>query len=234
MRILLMFLSVVVFNSSFAQVSNVEMRGDFSDASRLGRLQGAESLPQYSSNNVKGSRYLTETWAPGTIVPVKGNTVEGLFVMFDKQDQNIYIKKKDADQIILLDNNQVKSFSINNQFFISGALLNGGEKDLFYEKLAGNDKQISLYKVTKTKYVKADKTDPERIKKGDFDDEFKDDITYYIKNGDLPLQKVRLREKDFVKALPNEEKKIKAYLNMRSIDVTNDQEVSELINFLNQ
>ncbi|HEU0063635.1 MAG TPA: hypothetical protein VFQ58_01340 [Flavisolibacter sp.] len=234
MRILLMFLCALLFHSSFAQVSNVEMRGDFADASRLGRLQGSESLPQYSSNNVKGSRYLTETWTIGTIVPVTGNTVEGLLVMFDKQDQNVYIKKKDGDQVILLDRNQLKTFSVNNRFLIAGALLNGGEKDLFYEKLAGNDKQIALYKVTKTKYVKADRTDPERIKKGDFDDEFKDDITYYIKIGDQPLLKIKLSEKGLIKALPTQEKKIKAYLNMRSTDVRNDEEVSDLINFLNQ
>lgn len=234
MRILLMFFTALVFHSSFAQVSNVEMKGDFSEASRLGRLQGGESLPQYSSNNVKGSRYLTETWASGSIVPVKGNTVDGLFVMFDKQDQNVYIKKKDGDQIILLDRIQLKSFSINNRFLIAGALLSGGEKDLFYEKLAGNDKQISLYKVTKTKYVKADRSDPERIKKGDFDDEFKDDVMYYIKNGDQPLQKIRLKEKDLVKALPANEKKIKTYLNMRSADETNEALISELVNFLNQ
>jgi hypothetical protein len=197
-------------------------------------MQGGESLPQYSSNNVKGSRYLTETWTSGTIVPVTGNTVEGLLVMFDKQDQNVYIKKKDGDQIILLDRNQLKSFSVNNRFLIAGALLNGGEKDLFYEKLAGNDKQIALYKVTKTKYVKADKTDPERIKRGDFDDEFKDDITYYIKNGEQPIQKIRLKEKDLVKASPANEKKIKSYLSMRSSDETNEALIADLVNYLNQ
>ena len=233
MRTLLLFLTTIVSFSLFAQVSNVEMRGDFAEASRLGRLQGGESLPQYSSGNIKGSRYLTDTWQQGTVVPVTGNTVEGLLVMFDKQEHDIYVKKNDGNKILLLDKGQVKSFSINNRFFISGNLI-GGEAGWYYEKLAGRENKIALYKITTTKYIKADKTDPERIKKGDFDDEFRDDITYYIKVGNEPLQKIRLREKDFIKALPAEEKKIKSYLNMRDSGDNEQATYIDLVNFLNQ
>jgi len=232
MRTLLLFLTTIVSFSLFAQVSNVEMRGDFAEASRLGRLQGGESLPQYSSGNIKGSRYLTDTWQQGTVVPVTGNTVEGLLVMFDKQEHDIYVKKSDGNKILLLDKGQVKSFSINNRFFISGNLI-GGEAGWYYEKLAGRENKIALYKITTTKYIKADKTDPERIKKGDFDDEFRDDITYYIKVGNEPLQKIRLREKDLIKALPAEEKKIKSYLNMRDSGDNEEATYIDLVNFLN-
>ena len=234
MRTLLFFLTTIVSFSLFAQVSNVEMRGDFAEASRLGRLQGGESLPQYSSGNIKGSRYLTESWSQGSVIPVTGNTVEGLLVMFDKQEHDIYVKKNDENKILLLDKGQVKSFSINNRFFISGNLLTGGEAGRYYEKLAGAENKIALYKITTTKYVKADKTDPERIKKGDFDDEFRDNITYYIKVGNEPLQKIRLKEKDLIKALPAEEKKIKSYLNMRDSGDNEEATYIDLVNFLNQ
>lgn len=234
MRTLLLFLTTFISFSLFAQVSNVEMRGDFAEASRLGRLQGGESLPQYSSGNIKGSRYLTDTWQQGTVVPVTGNTVEGLLVMFDKQEHDIYVKKNDANKILLLDKGQVKSFSINNRFFISGTLLVGGEEGRYYEKLAGRENKIALYKLTTTKFTRADKTDPERIKKGDFDDEFRDEFTYYIKSGNEPLQKIRLKEKDLIKALPGEEKKIKAYLNMRSGEESEELVYGDLVNFLNQ
>ena len=234
MRTLLLFLTTFISYSLIAQVSNVEMRGDLAEASRLGRLQGGESLPQYSSGNIKGSRYLTETWLQGTVVPVTGNTVVGLLVMFDKQEQDIYVKKNDANKILLLDKGQVKSFSINNRFFISGSLLSGGETGKFYEKIAGRENKIALYKLTTTKYIKADKTDAERIKRGDFDDEFKDEVTYYIKSGNDPLQRIRLREKDLIKALPGEEKKIKAYLNMRGSGDNEEATYADLVNFLNQ
>ncbi|MFL5788243.1 MAG: hypothetical protein ACJ748_09325 [Flavisolibacter sp.] len=234
MRIVLLFLSVLFFNSVFSQVSSVEMRGDFADAARLGRLQGAEGLPSYSSNNVRGTRYLTETWAEGSIVPLKGNTIDSLLVMFDKQDHNIYIKKKQSEQIILLEKNQVKSFLINNHFFIAGSLLPGGENDRFYEKIAGLDKNISLYKLTITKYIKADKTDLERIAKGNFDDEFKDNIAYYIKNGNQPLQEIRMTEKNIIKALPGQEKKIRAYFDDHYNEELNDQFLIGIINILNQ
>ena len=233
MRTLLLFLTTFISFSLFAQVSNVEMRGDFAEASRLGRLQGGESLPQYSSGNIKGSRYLTDTWQQGTVVPVTGNTVEGLLVMFDKQEHDIYIKKNDENKILLLDKGQVKSFSINNRFFISGSLI-GGEQGRYYEKLSGIENKIALYKITTTKYVKADKTDPERIKKGDFDDEFRDEFTYYIKSGNEPLQKIRLREKDLIKVLPGDEKKIKAYLNMRGSEENEETTYIDLVKFLNQ
>jgi hypothetical protein len=234
MRTLLLFLTAIICYPVLAQVSNVEMRGDFAEASRLGRLQGGESLPQYSSGNIKGSRYLTETWAQGSVVPVTGNTVDGLLVMFDKQEHDIYIKKADANKILLLDKGQVKSFYINNRFFISGATLAGGETGLYYEKLAGRENKIALYKITTTKFVKADKTDLERVKKGDFDDEFKDAVTYYIKSGNQPLQRIRLKEKDLIKALPEEEKKIKAYLNIRGSGDNEETTYTDLVNFLNQ
>jgi hypothetical protein len=234
MRIVLMFLSVLFFNSVFSQVSSVEMRGDFADAARLGRLQGGESLPTFSSNHVKGTRYLTESWSAGSIVPFKGNTIDSLYIMFDKQNSDIYVKSKNASQIILVDKNQVKSFVVNDRFFISGSQLEGGDPTFFYEKLAGKDKGISLYKIINTKFIKADMHDAERIKNGDFDDEYRDGSDYYIKYQGQPLQSMKLTEKSLSKTLPGESKKIRSYFDDHYNDEINEKYFLGLIDFLNK
>ena len=201
-----------------AQNSSVELRGDFADLGKLGRMQGGESLPTYSSNNVKGTRYLFDNWTAGNVTTIHNETMGDLYLfMFDKQENNLYIKKKDAAQILLADKNMVKSFVINGtRSFVHGAQLAGGEKDKFYEKIAGKEDKYVLYKSIKTKFIKANRQDAERIKSGDFDDEYKDEINYFIATPGKPLQKLKLSENNIAKALPQEDKKISQFFDTHS------------------
>src|SRR5437868_13870084 len=110
MKFYLFIFSFIFYNQIFAQVSLSEMRGDFAETAKLGRLQGAESLPTYSSNNINGSRYLLDSWHPGTVVTIKGDTIDSLYIMFDKQNQDLYVKNPKSSRIILVNKNQVNSF----------------------------------------------------------------------------------------------------------------------------
>ncbi len=234
MRITFLSALIAFFYYGITQPSSVVMRGDFAEAAKFGRLQGAEGLPSYSSGEVKGSRYFSSSWGLGKLVPYTGEKVNNLLVMFDKQEHNIYIKKDGQPEIILLDKNQIKNFELDNHLFVSGKTLTGGDEGKYYERLTGTDDKLQLYKLITTKYVKANKTDLERIKSGEFNDEFIDEVSYYVKAANQPIQPIRLREKNLIKAIPAQEAKIKSYIDEHSREPMDEAFIKHIIDFLNE
>ncbi|GAC1483094.1 MAG: hypothetical protein NVS1B13_07030 [Flavisolibacter sp.] len=154
--------------------------------------------------------------------------------MFDKIEHNIYIKKNDQLDIILLDKNQIKYFEIENHLFVSGKILSGGDEKMYYEKLTGIDDKLQLYKLITTKYVKSDKTDLERIKRGDFNDEFKDEVSYYLKRNKEAIQIIRIKEKSIIKILPAQAQRIKSFVDNHYNEQLDESFMIRLINFLNE
>jgi hypothetical protein len=232
MKLPLTILAAVLAVQVHAQAVSEQIRGDFEEVAHLGRLQGTSSLPVYTSNNVKGSRYLTPDWGTGKIISVQNVSYDNAKIMFDKQEQDVYIKAT-TDQVVLIGKNQIKSFTINNRTFVSGSQLPGADKDKYYELLAGNDQSIALYKQISTKFIKANHNDATRIKNGDFDDEFKDEITYYIKTPQQPLKAIKLTERNISRALPDKASKISDYFNSHYNDEKDDTFIIGLINSLN-
>jgi hypothetical protein len=218
---------------SFGQVESVEIKGDFKELGKLGRMQAGESLPTYSNAGVKGSRYLYTDWQPGEVISTANEKMDSRYVfMFDKQNNDLYIKQKDAPDILLAEKEKVKSFRIGNRQFVQGSQLPGGETGKFYELLAGNGSQYALYKQITTKFIKANRQDAERIKSGDFDDEFRDEINYFAGNGSQPVQKIKLTENSIRKAFPAE-KNISIFFERHENDERDEQLFKSLIEDLN-
>ena len=233
MKYLLFFIFPFSFTQAFTQVSNAQLKGNFAEISKLGRLQGGESLQNFANTSIKGSKYFEENWETGSVTANTGELINNNYVLlFDKQNHDLYVKEKTGTEIILLDKKQVKQFSIGNHTFLSGSLV-AGEPDKFYEVLAGKENGIALYKLINTKFIKADKQDLERIKRGDFDDEYRDDITYFIKLPNQPLQKIKLNENSLLKVLPDESKRIKEFFNNRGNNEIDQKFISALITSLN-
>jgi len=232
MKILLLTVAVSLTTLSFAQTSSVSMRETFSEFKKFGHIQGGESLQNYSDNNIKGSRYFPNTWETGSVTTTNGETMSNYLVLFDKQNQDVYVKEKDKSEIVLLDKDQLQQFSIDGHNFISGAKISG-EPTAYYEQVAGKDDKVALYKLTTTKFIKADRQDPERIKAGDFSDEYRDEITYFIKRSNQPLQKIKLTRNNLLKALPEESKEVQSFLNAHANDGIDERVMRDLINNLN-
>jgi hypothetical protein len=100
------FLFIILFMSTqlFCQVGTVGMKDEFNRMAKLGRNQGAEGLQSYSANNVKGTRYLTETWSTGSVITIN-DEVMGIpyLFMFDKINHDLYFKSKNSADILLAD-----------------------------------------------------------------------------------------------------------------------------------
>ena len=221
--------------SVLAQNSSVQMKGDFADMAKFGRLQGAESLPTYSSGEVKGTRYLFENWLPGSVTTTSGEVMDKVYVFtFDKQNNDLYVKEKNGFTIILVDKSKVKKFTIEGKHtFIEGAQVPGAEPDKFYEVLGGNDESFVFYKLITTKFIKANRQDAERIKSGDFNDEFRDNLSYYVKSPGQALMKIKLTEGSISKALPGYKSKISQYFSDHSSDDIDEQFIKLLAASLN-
>ena len=231
-----LFIIVCTINTYFvhAQVETVGMKQEFSAISKLGRLQGAEGLQSYSSGNVKGSRFFLPDWTNGKLISTSGENVSNKFLfLFDKTNQALYIKPTDSNSIYLVDKTQIALFQIGDHQFIPGTKINGVDANYFYEVIASNQNGYSLYKLTHTKFVKASHTDLERIKMGDFDDEYKDDISYYLTVKGGSARKIILSEKKILQAIPDEKEKITQFYKQREAEETSDHFAAALIDYLN-
>lgn len=237
MKRIIFLLLPLMGNRLAAQVSTIGMQDEFTHMAKLGKNQGAEGLQSYSANNVKGSRYLTETWSKGSVTTINDEVMDKPYLfMFDKTNHDLYIKSKNAEDILLVDKKQVKQFVITTgkeETFVNGSQIKGAEADKFYTLLAGNSGGYAVYKLINTKFIKANKQDLARIKNGDFDDEYKDVFSYFITSPGQPLQPVKLSVNSLVKTLPSESKKIKEYVARFDQYEMDEQFTAGLINHLN-
>src|SRR2546423_4006835 len=234
MRRLLLGACTLIAFPLFGQVSTVGMKNEFTQLSKLGRLQGAEGLQTYSTGNIKGSRYFLPDWTMGELISSSDQVLSDPYLfLYDKQNQNLYFKSKDSSLIYLVDKSQVEIFQIANHQFIPGTKINGADENSFYELIAGNKTGYALYKLTKTKFVKSNNTDLEKIKMGDFEDEYKDEISFYLASKDQPLKKITFSEKKFLQYMPGQTQKIIDYFREHSGEKVDKQFASRLIDYLN-
>ncbi|HEX3023844.1 MAG TPA: hypothetical protein VHP12_01420, partial [Chitinophagaceae bacterium] len=234
-----LFLSICCLlwlNLVFAQdVSAVGMQNEFNEISKYGRLQtSAQGFQSYSSGIVNGSQFYYPNWIPGSVITADKELIKNdkYVFLFDKVRQELFIKIKNSDSVLLADKNQIYSFTLyaadKPSVFEPASHFDPNKKGIFYTVLVKNENAYTLLKSVKTTLIKANGYDMEKIKAGNNYDEFKDEITYYIshKNG-LP-QKVDLKEKSIKKVFSNT-KQIQDHLQQNETDKIDEQFLIRLI-----
>ena len=92
---------------------------------------------------------------------------------------------------------------------------------------------ILFLKLIKTKFVKADYTDMAKVHSGDVEDEWVDNVSYYISyNGGMP-QPITLKEKSLEKAMLPVKDKVVAYYQANGDNRIDENYVSSLMQSLN-
>ncbi|MDE3144463.1 MAG: hypothetical protein KGL19_09930 [Bacteroidota bacterium] len=232
---------ILCVNLVFSQdISAIGMQNEFNAISKFGRVQtNGQGFQSYSSGTVNGSQFYYPNWTAGSVITANKALIKNdmYLFLFDKVRQELFIKLKNSDTVLLADKNQIYSFTLNapdkTPFFESGSHFDSNNKDIFYEVLVKNENAYTLLKFVKTSFVKASPYDMEKIKAGNNYDEFKDEITYYIsyKNG-LP-QKVDLKEKSIKKVFSNT-KQIQDYFQQNGSAHIDEQFLIKLIQSFNQ
>ena len=224
---ILPFLILLFSSTVFAQVDPV---GDFNRHSIANWKGEYIRISQY---RVKGTPYYLGESFPGTISYKDGKTVPGVKVLYD-----LYSQKAGID---LKSNEMFEEESGVKQFTLDLPERFGGKKMLFvnadaydsnaykgYFNVLEDGANLALLKAYKIQLV----TDPTQNLVKDvraFDQYF----TYYLYNKKTKaLQKIKLKEKDLMKEMNNEEK-VKAFSKDHEVDFSKEADVIKVLKYYN-
>ena len=230
----ILFASLFLYYHSQAQVSSVGIRNEFNSISHYGSRQtGFEGLQTYSTHNVNGSQFFNEDWGTGSITSQNKEVFsEGYLFLYDKVRQQLFVKQKDSNLVVLMDKHQISSFTINTDkphLFLPASVYDAGNKNDFFEVLVqtGN---YTLLKLIKATFEKANPNDMEKVRQGIFEDAFVDHITYYIYHNNK-LQKIALNENSIRRAFKDQQSVVDDFFATHENDeITEDL----LINLISQ
>jgi hypothetical protein len=183
--------------SVFSQaLSNIGTRQEFA-----GIVKGSiNTFQTYSSGQVNGSQFFIPDWKPGEIISTKKEVFNnGLQIVFDKVRQEVFIREKNSDVILLGEKDEIYSFSLKDgdsvYHFINSSLFSHDKPEVFYQVLVYDSSGLSLFKYTRTSFVRANPTDMMRQREGDIYDAFVDHYIYYLSKAEGTVLPVELKTK---------------------------------------
>jgi hypothetical protein len=196
--------------------------------------QTSAAISTFSTANVVGSQYLYGNWTKGSVTSTDNTTYSNNYAFnFDKINHEVYAKYNEQENLsVKVDKSKIKRFTIGGAEFISSSLLGKTGPILFYQVLVEDSSKISLYKLIKTRFQRANPEDMSTVKSGNFTSAFVDDITYYIRDG-KDLTRINLTENNIYKVLRSKSDKLNTYFNLNGTKDLNEQFLIELIIYLN-
>ncbi len=234
-KIIPVVLLCILSLKNYGQVSTFGMGKEFKSITGFGRIQtGFEGLQTYHSGNVNGNQFSTETWSLGSVTTMDKQVISDYLFLYDKVRQELFLKAKDTDLVVLADKNQITSFTINSDkphTYYHAELYDQQQAGSFFEQLVQNNK-YTLLKLTKTTFEKANLNDMEKVKQGIFNDAFIDYITYYIYSNNK-AEKVALNQHSINRTLKDSRTKTDDFFTLHQNDEVNEQLLISLINYVN-
>ena len=196
--------------------------------------QTSAAISTFSSGDIKGTRYLFNNWTRGSVTSIDNTTYSNNYSFnFDKINHDLYARYQEQENLsVKVDKSKVKQFTIGGFRFINSSLLGKTDPILFYQVLVEESSKLNLYKLTKTRFQRANPADMSNVKSGNFSSEFIDDVTYYIGNG-KELTKINLTAKNIYKVLKSKSEKVNTYFDMNSNKDVDEQFLIDLIRYIN-
>lgn len=220
---------------AYSQISAVGIGKEFQSISGFGRTQsGFEGIQTYKTGNVNGSQFSTENWALGSVTTTTKEVMSNYLFLYDKVRQELFLKAKDTDLVVLADKNQVASFTIKSDkahIYYHAEIYDPEQAGNFFEALVENE-NYTLLKLTKTTFEKANTNDMEKVKQGIFNDEFVDHVTYYIyyKNN---TERITLNQHSLYKAFKDKRTKVDDFFTLYPNNEINEPLLINLVNYIN-
>jgi hypothetical protein len=235
---ILLSISLAYCAGASAQIVADDMADEFKTISKYGsRQSGFEGFQTYHSGHVEGNQFFNPNWSPGTVTTISNEQFgKNYLFLYDKVRQELFLKWKDSSIVLLADKNMITAFTLNTDrthSFVTAGAYDPANKGNFFEVLVKSDKGYSLFKLTKTKFVKADERDIEKQKLGDIYDSFVDEITYYLVK-DSVVKTVALRKNSVLKALsPPFKDKVSSFFSQHPENSVDELLLIGAIEFLN-
>jgi len=211
-----MYLALFIASTAiYGQAVNVDLPMDYMQ----NNASGKNSIP----SNVQGSPYFNEEFLWGTV-----------FIKEEKYNAdlryNAYldeVQAKSKGQIIALLKRDYVRAEIGNQFYvIVDYMNNGAKKQGYFVEL--NKGKTRLLKQQRKKFVEGRKA--ESTYKSDTPAKFIDQEDYFLKIGDQPAVKVKLKKKELLAHL-GKEKEMQQYIADNGFKLKKVSEVIQLLNY---
>ena len=202
---------------------------------------GNSSLTTFVSfspkENTRGSRYLFPDWVEGSVTDSANTIYNNKYYSFnyDKISHNLYLTT-DKKEVIEIDHDIVKSFTLKDDRGVSSAFerIPAIDPNAFFQTIVENSGNYSAYKLTVTKFEKANYITDGMVETGKNYDEYLDINQYYIglKNG-TEYKKVDLTKRALRKVLA-ENPKAEIFFSQHKNDNVDENFLKDLVNFVNK
>jgi hypothetical protein len=193
-------------------------------------------LPGHEKGKVHGNRYLFDNFAHGFIISSTDVLLHNPAYTFDYDKlSGALLLTKDKNSVEEISFDHTKSFTLysdKDERFVFEKV--PGIDNAHYVQVLASGKKYKIYKLIKTRFVKADYVNNGVIAHGTDFDEFIDDADYYVVDIQVnqPL-KLSLKKKSIKDTFPKEADKVSKYLSGNS-DKIDDAYLSKLGNYMNQ
>lgn len=190
-----------------------------------------------AKEDIKGSRYLFNTWAKGYVTDKSGNAVKNDNYTFNYDKiSGALLLSQDKQTAIDVNKEQVKGFTVYDKADqpINFEYVPAIDVTHFAQVLSTGSK-YRVYKLTKTTLVKADFKSDGMTSSGNKFDEYVDEPAYYIVDAKTGTsQKIALKSKAIKQAFAADADKVKAYFDAHKDDDVNEGFLAALGDSLNQ
>ena len=186
----------------------------------------------------QGSAYLFDKWVKGSVVNNNDSVVSNPSFLFNyNKMRGALLVTQDQKTYIELDRGSIKSFTLEDAFGANHTYAKQtiDDKTVFAEVLAKGTK-YAAFKVTKTKFKKADYHTDGLVETGNNYDEYIDECEYYFANlkSKAPADKFSMKKKSIKEIFGVEGTKVDTFFSQHSSDKIDEAFVENLVDYLNQ
>ncbi|HZE82749.1 MAG TPA: carboxypeptidase-like regulatory domain-containing protein [Puia sp.] len=187
----------------------------------------------------KGSRYLfSETWGKGTVITMS-NTVTNnphLSVNYDKMNHNLFVTE-DNRKIIEVDKEQIRSFDLRvgeQQYYFKR--VSAIDSNQFFRVITESPEKYSLYKLTRTRFVKSNYHSDGMVESGNPYDEYLDENYYFIlPPGGQPYRVImELKIRTLKEILSGDTPRAATYISQHRYDKVDEAFLKDMVDFINR
>lgn len=191
------------------------------------------------NNEIKGKDYLYEEWNKGMLVLNDSIFSMQDYLKYDAFKNRLLIKNRDnLNEVIEIEDKSITGFSIfekdrnikHDFVWLRKKNFNGEAENCFYE-LVFNLQNTNYFIKKNSKIL----FDPNRSKGSqtinNYPLEYRDKITYYIKNKEGLYVEVKLKKKEIIAVLDQHPNEMEAYEKMNKINYGKESDVMKLVNY---
>lgn len=197
--------------------------GDQVDLDRMQAADGSRYI------NVKGSPYLTEFFVPATVYPDD----DLFFVKYNAVDDEIEVKLS-ATKTIILDNSFKKYIIVFKESGETFTTLDDAvnNKPAYFIDVKKTD-NVSLYKKKTKDFIQATKATDNYSKDKPAHFSKLEEVFYIQLTPEGPAKLISKKKKSFLAMFKNNQNDIKNFIGDNKIKLTKEEDLIELISFIN-